>query len=261
MNDLPHPLERELVIRAERATVFAFLTDSERFARWWGVGSSIEARVGGAVRIVYPGGVVAEGRVLELDPPARIAFSYGYASGSPVPSGSTRVTMRFDEVAAGTRVRLKHDFADPAVRDAHGDGWRHQLALFAGVASAEQHAGLPARCDAWFAAWNEADAAARARLLEQCASEAVEFHDAFGCIVGRAELGSHIAAVQRFMPGMRIEREGTPREVQGTALVDWRVPGPGGTAAARGTNVLVLAPDGRLAQVTGFRAPGPLPAG
>jgi uncharacterized protein YndB with AHSA1/START domain len=261
VNDLPHALERELVIRAERATVFAFLTDSERFARWWGVGSSIEARVGGAVRIVYPGGVVAEGSVLELEAPGRIVFSYGYASGQPVPSGSTRVTLRFDEVAGGTRVRLTHDFADASVRDAHVDGWRYQLALFAGVACAEQHSRLAARCDEWFAAWNETDTAARARLLEQCASAAVEFRDAYGCVVGREELGLHIAAVQRHMAGMRIEREGTPREVQGTALVDWRVPGPGGTVAARGTNALELAPDGRLARVTGFRAPGPAPAG
>lgn len=261
MNDLPQRLERELVIRAERTTVFAFLTDSERFARWWGAGSSIEARVGGAVRIVYPGGVVAEGRVLELEPPARIAFSYGYASGQPVPSGSTRVTMRFEDVPGGTRVLLTHDFADASARDAHVGGWRYQLALFAGVACAEQHAGLAARCDAWFAAWNESDAARRAHLLAECSAEHIEFRDAFGCVAGRAELAAHIAAVQQHMPGLRIERDGAPRQVQGRALVDWRVPGPAGTVAARGTNALELAPDGRLAQVTGFRAPSAAPAG
>lgn len=259
MNDLPLPLERELVIRAERATVFAFLTDSARFARWMGAGSSIEPRVNGAVRIVYPGGVVAQGQVLALEPPARIVFSYGYASGQPVPSGSTRVTMLFEPVPGGTRVRLTHDFAAAAVRDAHVAGWRFQMALFAGVVCAEQHAGLAARCDAWFAAWNEGDAARRAQLLEDCVCEDVEFRDAYGCVAGRAELAAHITAARQHMPGMRIERDGAPRQVQGRALVDWRVPGPGGSVAARGTNALELAPDGRMERVTGFGAPPPPP--
>lgn len=252
MNDLSHRLERELVIRAERATVFSFLTDPERFARWWGAGSSIDARVGGAVRIVYPGGVVAEGAVLELEPPVRIAFSYGYASGQPVPSGSTRVTLTFEEVAGGTRVRLVHDFADATTRDLHVPGWRHQLARFAGVACDAQHAHLAARCDAWFAAWNEADASARDARLAEATVEGIEFRDAFGCVAGRAELAAHMAAARQHMPGMHLERDGAPRQVQGRALVGWRVPGPDGGAVARGTNALELAPDGRLAVVTGF---------
>jgi uncharacterized protein YndB with AHSA1/START domain len=254
MNDLPQRLEREILIRARRATVFAFLTDSARFARWWGAGSSIEARVGGAVRIVYPGGVVAEGTVLALEPPAKVAFSYGYASGLPVPVGSTRVTMRLEEVDVGTRVRLEHDFPDAATRDAHVAGWRHQLALFADVACAEQHADLAARCDAWFEAWNQTDTARREERIAACTVEAIEFRDAFGCVAGRAELGAHIAASQQHMPGLRIERAGAPRQVQGDALVDWRVSRPDGVEVARGTNTLELAPDGRLARVTGFWA-------
>lgn len=257
MSELPHPLERELEIRAERATVFSFLTDSERFARWWGAGSSIDARAGGEVRIVYPGGTVAEGRVLEIEPPARIVFSYGYASGAPVAAGSTRVTLRFDEVRGGTRVRLKHDFADADVRDQHAAGWRFQLALFAGVACAQQHERLAEHCDAWFAAWNEVDAARRAEGLARCAVEDVEFRDPYGCVRGRAELSAHVAAAQQHMPGLRVERDGAPRQVQGRALVDWRVNGPGGTGVARGTNALDLAPDGRLERVTGFWAAAP----
>lgn len=257
MSQLDPTLTREIEIRAERATVFSFLTDSQRFAQWWGAGSSIDARVGGALRIVYPGGVVVEGRVLEIQPPERIVFSYGYASGQPVPAGSTRVTLAFEAIADGTRVRLEHAFADAATRDLHVPGWRHQLAQFAGVACAVQHARLDARCDAWFATWNEADGGRRDALLAEAAVEGVEFRDAFGCVAGRAELAAHIAAARQHMPGMRLERAGAPRQVQGRALVDWRVPGPDGGDVARGTNALELAPDGRLRVVTGFWTAGP----
>ena len=49
-------LEREITIGAPRETVFAYFTDSERFARWWGAGSRIDPRPGGEVEIRYPNG-------------------------------------------------------------------------------------------------------------------------------------------------------------------------------------------------------------
>ena len=37
---------RTLTIRARPATVWRFVSEPEQFARWWGPGSTIEARVG-----------------------------------------------------------------------------------------------------------------------------------------------------------------------------------------------------------------------
>ena len=54
---MPHRLDRSILINAPRETVFGYFTDSERWARWWGQGSTIDARAGGAVSIVHPGGV------------------------------------------------------------------------------------------------------------------------------------------------------------------------------------------------------------
>ena len=48
---LPYRLDRTIVIRASRETVFAFFTDSDRWASWWGAGSRIEGRPGG--RMLY----------------------------------------------------------------------------------------------------------------------------------------------------------------------------------------------------------------
>jgi uncharacterized protein YndB with AHSA1/START domain len=256
MNPLPHPLERTVVIRAERATVFRFFTDSERFARWWGAGSSIDPRPGGRVEIRYPNAVRATGEVVEIAGPERIVFTYGYASGTPIGPGASRVTIALSDHAHGTLLELRHEFRDPQVRDAHLGGWRYQLAVFANVVAAEQHSGLADLVDRYFAAWAEADAELRRTTLETCVCEDIEFRDAFGCISGLAELDAHIAAVRQHMAGVRLARTGPPRQCQGMALVDWRASSPDGSPRGSGTNVLQLAPDGRIARVVGFWAAG-----
>ena len=77
---LPNRLDRSVVIEAEPETVFRFFSDSDRWASWWGKGSTIEPRVGGRVFICHPGGVEVSGEVTEVQPPQRIAFTYGYAA-------------------------------------------------------------------------------------------------------------------------------------------------------------------------------------
>src|SRR5262249_50376927 len=77
MSERPFCLERTVVIGARPATVFRFFTDSERWASWWGAGSTIEARPGGRLFIRHPNGVESAGEVLEVAPPERIVFTYG----------------------------------------------------------------------------------------------------------------------------------------------------------------------------------------
>src|SRR5262249_5445683 len=48
MTELTHSLNRTVVIRAMPETVFRYFTDSARWAAWWGHGSTIDARPGGA---------------------------------------------------------------------------------------------------------------------------------------------------------------------------------------------------------------------
>jgi len=248
-------IERTIVIRALRETVFRYFTDSARFAAWWGEGSAIDPRPGGAVRIRYPNAVVASGVVLEIEPPARIAFTYGYeGEGKPIPPGGSRVTIRLEEGSDGTVVHLTHASSDaPAsVGAEHVQGWRYQMALFANVVSREAQAQAAARIDAFFAAWNEKDEAARRRLLEEAAAEDVRFGDAFSCTAGREDLVAHLSAVRRFMPGMTVARDGDVKECQGVAIAPWIARGADGTERGRGTNVFGLAPDGRIRLATGF---------
>jgi uncharacterized protein YndB with AHSA1/START domain len=249
---LTHRLDRTIVIGAPPAAVFKFFTDSARWAAWWGAGSAIDARPGGRVFIRYPGGNEASGEVLEIVPPSRLVFTYGYNSGKPIAPGESRVTIELDTIAQGTRLRLTHALADAAVRDEHVQGWRYQLSVFANVVADEIHGGAAGVVDAWFDAWNETDASARASKFGAIASPGVRLHDRFSCVDGTSELTVHVGAAQRFMPGFRLQRNGDPRQCQGVVLAEWTAAGPDGQVRAQGTNVFALGADGLIESVTGF---------
>lgn len=248
-------IDRTISVRAPRETVFRYFTDSARFAAWWGDGSEIDARPGGSVRIRYPGGVVASGEVVEIDPPERVVFTYGYErEESPIPPGGSRVTIRLEDSPAGTSVHLRHESTDaPAsVGAEHVQGWRYQMALFANIVSREAQAQAAERIDAFFGAWNQADEEERRRLLVAAATDDVEFHDAFSCTAGREDLVAHLAAVQRFMPGMTVARDGEVKECQGVAIAPWTARAADGSVRGQGTNVFDFAKDGRIRRATGF---------
>ncbi|MFN7943478.1 MAG: SRPBCC domain-containing protein [Thermoanaerobaculia bacterium] len=254
---LPHALDRRLLIRARPSTVFRYFTDSERWASWWGAGSTIDPVPGGRVHIRYPNAVEAGGEVVEIDAPKRIVFTMGYANGQPMPLGASRVTITLAADPAGTRLHLQHEFADAAVRDQHVQGWRYQLSIFANVASDQAQAAAAERIDAWFAAWSEPEATRREALLAGAVAAGVAFRDRFSAVDGLDDLKPHLAAVHVFMPGMRLERSGAVRHCQGTALADWIARGADGAERGRGTNVFALDADGRIADVVGlWGAPG-----
>ena len=249
---LPYHVDRIIVIRAPRDTVFRFFTDTARWATWWGAGSTIDARPGGRLLIRYPDGTEATGEVLELLAPQQIAFTFGFVSGTPIPAGGSRVTIRLEPEEAGTRVHLSHEFAEEALRDEFVQGWRYQLSLFANVVADEVNAGAAALVDAWFEAWREPDVTAREKTLERIAVPEVRFRDRFSLVEGIADLVPHLSAAQRFMPGIRLERRGEVRHCQGTALVDWAALTNEGQERALGTNVFGFDADGRIESVVGF---------
>lgn len=255
--NLPHRLDRTVLIRARRATVYSFFTDSARFASWWGPGSTIDAKKGGGVRICMPGATVASGEVVEVVAGERIAFTYGYeGENQPIPPGGSLVTIALRDDPAGTLVVFRHDFADPAVRDHHVQGWRYHLSVFAHVAANAEHAGADRVVARWFAAWNEPDAGARAAHLAACCAPDVMFRDAWSALRGRDELAPQIGAAQQFMPGLRLVAAGPARHCQGTVLADWEMR-RGDEPFAAGTNVFELRPDGLIAAVTGVARPQP----
>ena len=261
MPALPFQVEREITIRAPRELVFRFFTNTEYWARWWGPGSTIDARPGGRVLICFPGGNQATGEVQELQAPDRFVFSYGYASGQLIAPGASRVTICLEEVADGTRVRLTHDVADATVRDEHVQGWRFEMALFSVAVANVVNSGATAVVDGWFQAWSDADSSASERMLGEVAAPTVTFRDQFSNLTGIADVLPHLAAARKFMPGISMKRIGEVRHCQGTALADWVAVATDGAERSRGTNVFVFGPTGKIESVTGVWANHPGSAG
>jgi len=254
MTTLTETLDRTIVIHARPHVVFRYFTDSERWAKWWGAGSSIDPRPGGGLRIRYPDGTEAVGEVLEIASPTRIVFTYGYANGNMIPPGGSRVTVRVAAHEEGALVALTHEFADAATRDQHVQGWRYQLSLFSNVVVGEVLAGAADAVDSWFAAWATADERARQDVLARIAAPPVTFRDRYSAIEGIGELHAHIGGALRFMPGVRLQRTGNIRQCQGTVLADWTATGLGadGQARASGTSVFSFGPDGQIMAVVGI---------
>jgi uncharacterized protein YndB with AHSA1/START domain len=250
MLDFPEALERRITIRARPETVFRFFTDSTRFAKWWGEGSRIDPRKGGQVVIQYPGGVVVNGEIVEIDAPRRIVFTYKYASG--IPADGSLVTITLDGSAQGTILNLRHAFSSAKIRDTHVQGWRYQLAVFSRAVAEDEQPSAVGRVDAWLRAWGDPDARQRRALLESCATTDVVFRDAYSATEGLEDLLAHLDAVQIFMPGVTLSRDGDVRLSHGTAIARWTATRADGAAQGKGANVYDLSPDGRFARVVGF---------
>lgn len=246
MTGLTESLDRAISICARRETVFRYFTDSGRFARWWGEGSSIEAHPGGKVFIRYPNGITASGQVVEIEPPRRIVFTY--LTGGV----ETLVTITLEETKQGTLLNLHHAFTSAKIRDHFVQGWRYQLALFSRAVAEEEQSGVAGRVDAFLRAWGEPDGNVRRTLLESCATEGIVFRDLYGATEGLEDLLANLEAVQVFMPGVTLARAGDVRLSHGTAIASWAAKRANGDPAGTGINVYDLSPDGRIARVVGF---------
>jgi len=249
---LPYTLDRTVSIQAPPETVFRFFQDSERWAKWWGKGSTIDPKVGGEVYMRHPDGTESRGKVVEFDAPRRLVFTYGFESGKPFPSGGTRVTITLEPQQRGTRLKLSHDLPDEGVGDEFLQGWRFQLSLFANVVADEVTANASRYVDLWFVAWGDPDPVARKKMMTEIAMPDVRMQDRFSNLEGVDDVLPHLAAAQRFMPGLTMRRSGDVRACQGMVLADWTIVGLDGQQKGQGTNVFVFSPTGRIEWVTGF---------
>jgi hypothetical protein len=112
----------------------------------------------------------------------------------------------------------------------------------------------------YFAAWNEQDRARRRALLADAWTEDAVYVDPMFAAAGHAELDDMIAALHQQFPGHRFRKVGAVQAHHDRARWAWELADPAGAAAAAGVDFAVLAPDGRLAQVTGFLDAQPGPA-
>ena len=250
MKSLSYSVDRSILIEADRETVFGFFTDSARWATWWGAGSTVDPRPGGALRIQHSNGFVSEGEVLEIAAPERFVFTFSLQSERPIPAEESRVTIRLQQQEAGTLVRVTHEVADAVVAEQLVQGWRFHFSLFANAVANYVNAGAPDVVDAWFGLWTEPDAAAREATLNRIAARKVRFRDRYSRLDGIDDLVAHTGAAQRFMPGIGLGRKGSIRHCQGTVLADWVARSSDGQEKMSGTSVFAFGPGLKIDSVT-----------
>lgn len=250
-------VEVRITIAARPATVFAFLRDPAAFQRWMGADSSTQGAKGGKVRVAYPNGDVAGGVIEEIVPNERVVMSWGYERGpAELPADSTRVEITLTPTEGGTRVVLRHTGLRSAEqRKNHRAGWRHYLASLSQLATGPLDQLVDRALDSYVQAWSTDDAEERRRLLDQCWDTYGIFRDSMGYVEGIDDLADYIGTARRFLPGMRLLREGPAIRSQGFVSHRWKIVQADGTVAMTGSNTVELTGDGLIRSVVGFWSP------
>lgn len=136
--DATEALVREIHVRASRDTVFAHFTDPVRMVEWFGHAATLDPRPGGTYRVEVTRSDTAIGAFVEVDPPSRVVFTFGWESGELVPPGSSTVEVTLTEDGDGTIVRLEHRGLPAASVERHGQGWTRHLDQLAEITSPER---------------------------------------------------------------------------------------------------------------------------
>jgi hypothetical protein len=106
--------------------------------------------------------------------------------------------------------------------------------------------------DSYIAMWNETDRERRRFIIEQTWSEDGSYVDPHAAVAGVDGLDALVAAVQEQFPGHRFVLASGPDTHHDRMRFTWQLVGESGDAIATGTDVAVVADDGRLRDVTGF---------
>src|SRR5260370_30732417 len=83
-------VEVSLYIAAQPETVFPYFTDPGRYIQWMGSEATLDPVPGGTYRVRARDAVEAAGEFVEVDPPRRLAFTWGRTGHPAVPPGTTR---------------------------------------------------------------------------------------------------------------------------------------------------------------------------
>ncbi len=117
-------LEVSVTVDAEPETVFAYFTDPALYVQWMGTSATLETTPGGEYRVRMRDGVETAGQFVEIDPPRRLVFTWGWTQGDEVAPGSTRVVITFTKVGESTLVVLRHyDLPTAEQLSHHRQGW------------------------------------------------------------------------------------------------------------------------------------------
>ena len=134
----------ERFVNAPPETVFAMFVDPRLLMRWFGA-AELDPRPGGVFRVTLATGDVCSGRYLEVDPPRRVVFTWGWENQQAIPvrPGSSTVAVDLTPDGSGTHLRLVHSGLDGDTALIHEHGWMRFLDRFEAVGEGRDPGPLP----------------------------------------------------------------------------------------------------------------------
>jgi uncharacterized protein YndB with AHSA1/START domain len=131
-------VEQEIHIQAPPEVVFRFFTDPEMHNRWIGQRATLDPRPGGIYRCIMTDTATVVGQYVEVEPPNRVVFTWGFENNPGIPPGSSTVSVTLTADHNGTRVRLVHTgLPHPAIAP-HSQGWAGYLAQLSEAAGTQR---------------------------------------------------------------------------------------------------------------------------
>jgi hypothetical protein len=104
----------------------------------------------------------------------------------------------------------------------------------------------------YIAAWNEPDAARRRALITAAFTPEATYVDPMMSNTGHDGLDAMIGAVQQQFAGLRFKLHGKQDGHNDVVRFSWALAADGAEPVAIGTDIAVVAADGRISSVTGF---------
>jgi uncharacterized protein YndB with AHSA1/START domain len=115
-------VEQTFVVAVPVERAWQAFTDATECAKWQAPEYEIDPRPGGKLRWTIPPWDAVHGEVLEVEPGRRLVTT----EGEGVLDGTTRVTVTFESVTAGTRITVvQSGFGTGAAWDDQLEGHRH----------------------------------------------------------------------------------------------------------------------------------------
>jgi uncharacterized protein YndB with AHSA1/START domain len=110
---------------------FPYFTDPDLMVRWMGTSAKADARPGGPYRYDVQGKDGATGEFVELDPPRRVVFTWGWENEGLIPPGSSTDEVLLEPVGEAMVVTLLHRDLPAEHVPPHEHGWSHYLGRLA----------------------------------------------------------------------------------------------------------------------------------
>ena len=145
MSDDRVGVERTIFIAAPPEAVFEFLVDPSQMSQWIGRSHALDAQPGGLFQVEVSHRNVAIGKFVEVKPPRRVAFTWGWESDdtslTALKPGTSLVEIDLEPRNGGTLLRLRHTKLPTGLEGKHGERWSHYLGQLGRAARSDK---LPA---------------------------------------------------------------------------------------------------------------------